>query len=33
MSNEEVAVLQRRRLKKVIDPMRSLMALEHAGYR
>jgi hypothetical protein len=30
---KEVASMQRRRLKKVLDPMRSIMALDFSGYR
>ena len=30
---KEVADMQRRRLKKVIDPMRSILALDTTGYR
>lgn len=30
---KEVADMQRKRLKKVLDPMRSIMALDAAGYR
>ena len=28
----EVAEMQRKRLKQVIDPMQSLMAADHSGY-
>jgi hypothetical protein len=30
---KEVADMQRRRLKKVVDPMRSILALDATGYR
>jgi len=30
---KDIASMQRRRLKQVIDPMRSIMAIEHTGYR